>query len=114
PSRSRPAPGVLIPRKAPRESRAEHSSPILEMPRMDGLPWITGTRSMSKSIRYTLLADGSSDRMLLPIINWILGRIPSLRNCHLIEQFADLGMLQVKAPGLAGKVTASLEYYPCD
>ncbi len=69
---------------------------------------------MSKRIRYTLLADGSSDRMLLPILNWILARIPSLLDFRLIPQFAEPDMLQVKSAGLAGKVSAAVMHYPCD
>lgn len=69
---------------------------------------------MSRLIKYTLLADGSSDRMLLPIINWVLTRIPLLQDCRLIQQFAEPTAIPVKSAGLPGKVAASAEHYPCD
>ena len=52
--------------------------------------------------------------MLLPLLDWVLGQLPSLQDCRLIQQFAEPDVLQVKSAGLAGKVAASMNCYPCD
>ena len=61
-------------------------------------------------IRYTLLADGTSDAVLMPIVDW------------LIEQHApDRGVLSQFARGLGkvgldlcSRIPAALELFPCD
>lgn len=69
---------------------------------------------MFRQVRYTLVADGSSDRMLLPLLAWTLGQIPALQDCRLDPQFAEPAVLRLEAPGLAGKITATERQYPCD
>lgn len=69
---------------------------------------------MSRQVSYTLVADGPSDRMLLPILAWVLGRIPALQDCPLRPQFAELSRLFVESAGLTGKVTAAIRQFPCD
>ncbi len=69
---------------------------------------------MLRQVRYTLLADGPSDRMLLPILGWLLSQIYSSWDCRLIPQFADPRTLQKESRGLAGKVAAAMRQYPCD
>jgi hypothetical protein len=69
---------------------------------------------MSRQVRYTLVADGSSDRMLLPLVAWTLGQISVLQNCRLVPQFAEPAVLRLEVPGLAGKITAVERQYPCD
>ena len=62
------------------------------------------------TIQYTLLADGSSDATLKPIIDWVIG-----------QHRPDLGVLGVFATSLGdvgmaleSRVTAALRLYPCD
>jgi len=43
------------------------------------------------SIRYTLLTDGSSDRALIPILNWLLRQ--HLLNHEIQSEWADLSRL---------------------
>lgn len=64
-----------------------------------------------RGLQYTLLADGTSDRMLFGVINWALRR----RRVH-IEQptWADLGVVTPKPQKLSDRVSAALRLYPCD
>lgn len=65
-----------------------------------------------KTIRYTLLSDGSSDRMLLPVIDWLL-----CQHCPEIaveSSWADLGRLPQPPKSLSNKIRVALELYPCD
>ena len=64
-----------------------------------------------KELRYTLLADGSSDRALLPILTWLLrqscGAIP------IQEKFADLRRLLQPPKKLSERIHWSVKLYPC-
>ncbi|MBN2532656.1 MAG: hypothetical protein JXB88_07185 [Spirochaetales bacterium] len=61
---------------------------------------------------YTLIADGSSDKALIPIINWLL------RECGLAYTiqpvWADLRHIYRPLKDLADKIIKSYELYPCD
>ena len=63
-------------------------------------------------LRITLVADGSSDQALLPILVWMLrehfGRIPIQPN------FADLRRLPKPPRELFERIAMSVELYPCD
>lgn len=61
-------------------------------------------------LRYTLLADGSSDQALLQIINWLLQQ--KIPGCVLVPQFAN----QLGAVGLAlsDRLPVALKMFPCD
>ncbi len=65
-----------------------------------------------QELRYTLLADGSSDRALLPILTWLLrqscGAIP------IEAEFADLRRLPHPPKKLSERINWSVELYPCD
>ena len=65
-----------------------------------------------QTLRYTLLADGSSDRALLPILTWLLrqccGAIP------IQAEFADLRRLPSPPKQLSERINRSVELYPCD
>lgn len=65
------------------------------------------------TIRYTLLCDGSSDRMLLPILDWLLYQHSPE---HAVESaWADLGRLPRPPKSLPDKVKTALDIYsPCD
>ena len=65
-----------------------------------------------QQLRYTLMADGSSDRALLPILTWLLrqscGAVP------IQPEFADLRRLPQPPEELSGRINRSVELYPCD
>lgn len=65
-----------------------------------------------KAIRYILLSDGSSDKMLMPILDWLLRQ-----HCpeHAVESdWADLGRLPQPPKTLPDKIRKTLDLYPCD
>lgn len=65
-----------------------------------------------KTIRYTLLSDGSSDRMLMPMLDWLL-----YEHCpeYAVESdWADLGRIPQPPKTLPEKIRVTLELYPCD
>ncbi len=59
-------------------------------------------------LRYTLVADGSSDRTLIPIINWLFDRADILYQ----PQFA-VG-LPPASDGLKLRVNTAVKLFPCD
>ena len=65
-----------------------------------------------RGLRFTLVADGSSDVALLPILVWLLrehfGRIP------IQPEFADLRRLQKPPHRLFERIAKGVELYPCD
>ncbi|HDR9471442.1 hypothetical protein [Burkholderia multivorans] len=62
-------------------------------------------------VRYTLLADGSSDSALLPIIQWVIEQnFPGLAT---IPEFARNG-IPAPSEGLRRRVDAALGLYACD
>ncbi|MYC94090.1 MAG: hypothetical protein F4X14_03890 [Caldilineaceae bacterium SB0661_bin_32] len=64
-------------------------------------------------LRYTLVAEGSSDAALLPILNWLL--IQNGVRCPIQGERADVGALPLPIrPKLTDKISASLDFYPCD
>ena len=64
-------------------------------------------------LRYTLLAEGSSDVGLLPILDWLL--IENGVRCPIQAAWADLRVLPLPdRPRLTDKIKGSLEFYPCD
>jgi hypothetical protein len=65
-----------------------------------------------REIRYTLLSDGSSDRALLHVLNWLLGE--HTVNCAIQSEWADLRRLPTPPKTLAERIRYTLELYPCD
>lgn len=64
------------------------------------------------NLRYTLVTDGSSDRALMPIIDW---SIKSQGHPYVIQSaWADFGPLLVKPRSLTEKLSSAVELYPCD
>src|SRR5437879_3835577 len=63
-------------------------------------------------LRYTLLAEGSSDRALIPILNWTLRQ--HTVNRAIQAEWADLWRLPERPRTLADKMEKSVELYPCD
>jgi hypothetical protein len=62
-------------------------------------------------LTYTLLSDGSSDRALLPVLQWLL-RAGSGRDFQ--SQWADLRRLRRPPKTLPERIQAALDLYPCD
>ena len=65
-----------------------------------------------KEVRYTLLSEGTSDKALLPILNWLL-RV-HLPGYAIQAEWADLARFPKPPKNLAARINASLDYYPCD
>lgn len=63
-----------------------------------------------KIVRYTLLTDGSSDSVLIPIINWTISQ--HCPNISVLPQFArNLGNVGLN---LAKRIPAAIQFFPCD
>ncbi|MCU6502487.1 hypothetical protein LPN04_32295 [Rugamonas sp. A1-17] len=63
-----------------------------------------------KQLRYTLLADGSSDAALAPIIDWLLEQ--HLPGWSIVRQLArELGPVGL---ALEDRLPVVLKFYPCD
>lgn len=63
-------------------------------------------------LKYTLLCDGSSDRMLIPIINWLIRKNIKVFNIQAV--YADLSVIRKQPRTLSERIMASLETYPSD
>jgi hypothetical protein len=63
-------------------------------------------------LRFTLLSDGASDRALIPILRWAL--IENAVRRSIQPSWADLRQLRKPPKGLANRITAAIEYWPCD
>ena len=68
---------------------------------------------MANPLRYTLVSDGPTDRVLIPIIDWVLDQIPSLFERGVQSEIADPRELS-RGSGLSGKISSALDLYPCD
>jgi hypothetical protein len=64
-------------------------------------------------LRFTLLTDGSSDRVLLRHLGWILRELLSLR-VAVQPQWADLRSLRKKPESFTERIRMALDLYPCD
>ena len=67
---------------------------------------------MNKVLRLTLVGDGPSDRCLLVIIRRLVGKLVS--DITIESYWADLRHLDPPPSGLANRMKAALENYPCD
>ncbi len=65
-------------------------------------------------VKYTLLTDGSSDRSLIRIIDWVLGRAKSGLASGFISQYADLRLLSERATKLDKRIRQTIDCFPCD
>jgi hypothetical protein len=65
-------------------------------------------------LRYTLVGDGSSDRCLLPILNWLLTEISSISERGFISQAADLRGEEAPASDLPERIRRAYQQWPCD
>src|SRR6202521_4937934 len=64
--------------------------------------------------RYTLLADGSSDRSLLPILKWVLAQVPGLRSRGVVAQVADLRNVDPRPQTLTERLGIAIRDAPCE
>lgn len=62
-------------------------------------------------VQYTLVADGSSDRALIPIINWVLRESGGIDVPN--GKWADLRRTR-KPSDLSERLKLAVEFYPCD
>ncbi|MEY4570277.1 MAG: hypothetical protein RLZZ398_1716 [Verrucomicrobiota bacterium] len=65
-----------------------------------------------KILRFTLVAEGTSDRVLIPILRWMLLR--HHRNFEWMGQFADLQELPKPPRTLPQKIATASELFPAD
>jgi hypothetical protein len=56
----------------------------------------------------TLLADGSSDRVLLPILRWLLEQ-----HCRAATELQFVEVLPSEPANLTERISAALDFYPC-
>ena len=61
--------------------------------------------------RYTLVSEGSSDALLLRIIDWVWRQQPGLEPTG---QFFDPGSLRRCPSALTSKLPLALKYFPCE
>lgn len=64
------------------------------------------------AIRYTLVANGGSDRALLWLIDWLLHE--HLPQSAVRSQWADLARLTSPPESLAERIERAVDLYPCD
>jgi hypothetical protein len=65
-----------------------------------------------KELRYTLLSDGSSDEVLLPILTWLLKQ--NGVQCAIQPAWAELRRLREPPKTLVERIQKALELFPCD
>ncbi len=63
-------------------------------------------------IQYTLLSDGSADKVLMPILAWLLHE--HLPHCAVQARWPDLGRLRRPPKGLHEKIQAAADLSPCN
>lgn len=65
-----------------------------------------------RELTCTLVADGSSDRTLVPVLNWLLSRHQLARPASVT--WADLGRLRNPPRTLENRIRVALDLYPAD
>lgn len=63
-----------------------------------------------QEIKVALVSEGSSDRILCPILRWLFSH--HVPNRIFNVRWADLAYLNVRTESLAEKIKATLEYFP--
>lgn len=64
---------------------------------------------MSK--RFTLVTDGSSDRVLEPILGWLIGQMTST---PFVSRWAELRGVSPPPRHLSDRIAKAVDLYPCD
>lgn len=67
-----------------------------------------------RPFRYTLVADGTSDRCLLRVIDFVLGDVPAVAEAGIVRHFADPAEVRVIEGGLGARMRRAVDLYPCD
>lgn len=67
---------------------------------------------MLERLNFTLVADGPSDRALIPILEWAIGQ--RLGTTLIQGEYADLAELLQPPNELARRIAKSVELYPCE
>lgn len=62
-------------------------------------------------MRCTLVTDGSSDTVLIPLLRWLFAQITAIPP---EIQWADLTFLRQNPRALQDRLTCAVEYYPCE
>ena len=65
-----------------------------------------------KVLRHTLVSEGTTDAHLIPIIDWSLKQVGGVSLPEGTR--AEFGRLPKKPLGLAERLAAAIELYPCD
>ncbi len=68
-------------------------------------------RSLTR-LTYTLLGDGSSDRALMPVLEWLLGQLAG--SLPIEGAWADTGLAPHKLENLREKMEFALDFFPSD
>ncbi|MFB3814160.1 MAG: hypothetical protein ACE14L_08610 [Terriglobales bacterium] len=63
-------------------------------------------------LRFTLLTDGSSDRVLIPVLTWLLQQAAPAT--EISPQWADFRFLPQPPTTLYERIVRALDFYPCD
>ncbi|OGV72951.1 MAG: hypothetical protein A3K19_20735 [Lentisphaerae bacterium RIFOXYB12_FULL_65_16] len=63
-----------------------------------------------RSVRYTLVADGPTDVLLLPVLNWLLGR----HHCSPQGEWFDPRLVTNPPVALPDRIRRALDMLPCD
>jgi hypothetical protein len=63
-------------------------------------------------LHYTLLSDGPSDQVLVPILKWLLQQ--HVPNLPIHSRWADLRRLDHPPKELRERICKSIEFFPCD
>ena len=66
---------------------------------------------MGNELRLTLVADGSSDRALLPIIQWT---VRQHSDAAMVIAWADLARMPTRPTALNARIAHAIDLYPCD
>ena len=67
---------------------------------------------MRKRLSFTLVADGLSDRALVPILEWTLSQ--ELGAMPIDGEYADLREFPPRPKSLADRIARSMRWYPCE
>ncbi len=63
-------------------------------------------------LRYTLLGDGTSDRALMPVLDWLLSQLAG--SLPVEGMWADISRAPQKPSNLRERVLFALDYFPAD
>lgn len=65
-------------------------------------------------LRYTLIADGTSDRCLMKVIDWVIAQKAEVAEEGFVPQFADLSLFRETPTSLSDRIVLAVQQFPCD